>query len=205
MHGLVGINGIIERSTSNEKWSEERRGEGSKRGGGWGEKGWWLVTMPRWWWTGDNDFIVSWTGRGRRVRETIDSIIRVFLPGTRWYRRRIKCEQPTRREEKEKKRGTRINVPFANDPGASLGTASRLRLPVEDLSSASSSQHGESGTWQGTPPPGFCRVLPFCRLNTYQRPPAFGGSRSRSSRVQNFEKPKRWIAWSVIVGCLLAF
>lgn len=31
MHGLVGINGIIERSTSNEKWPEERRGEGSKR------------------------------------------------------------------------------------------------------------------------------------------------------------------------------
>lgn len=41
-------------------------------------------------------------------------------------------------EVREKERRTRINVPFANDPGASLGTAPRLRLPVEDLSTSPS-------------------------------------------------------------------
>lgn len=57
------INGIIERSTSNEKWPE------GGRGGGRGSRE--EVKRERervvvvgddallWWWTGDNDFIVS--------------------------------------------------------------------------------------------------------------------------------------------------
>lgn len=58
------INGIIERSTSNEKWPEGGRegGRGQSRGGEERERERVVVVGDDallWWWTGDNDFIVS--------------------------------------------------------------------------------------------------------------------------------------------------
>lgn len=56
------INGIIERSTSNEKWPEGGREGGKGARGGGGERERVVVVgddaLLRWW-TGDNDFIVS--------------------------------------------------------------------------------------------------------------------------------------------------
>lgn len=57
------INGIIERSTSNEKWPEGGRGGGRGQSRGEERERERVVVVGDdallWWWTGDNDFIVS--------------------------------------------------------------------------------------------------------------------------------------------------
>lgn len=87
-----------------------------------------------------------------------------LIPTANQVRLREKERELSRGRERERERGkekerrTRINAPFANDPGASLGTAPWLRLPVEDLS-ISSWDAEKSSTWQWTPPSGSRCIL----------------------------------------------